>query len=238
MTNEELVELYQQGNKHALDELIEKNKGIVFKLSNKYYTGKTNSIDKEDLEQEGFMGLIIAAGKYDLDHDSRANFITYAVFWINQKITRFLKHRNTNDETSLNTPIGETGDSQILDFIEGVDYSFENIEDKLYLKQLRADLDQVMSEETSLKEREILKLHYGWYDNKCMALEELGAIYNINKSIVNSIKNKAIRKIRGSKWGRIKIKEKYGQMKISSFDSINRSLEALDFTYKYLSKRG
>ena len=56
MTNEELVELYQGGDKKALDLIIDQNKGMVYKLVNKFYTEDTSSIDKDDLEQEGFMG--------------------------------------------------------------------------------------------------------------------------------------------------------------------------------------
>lgn len=58
MSNEELVQLYEDGNKGALDKLVELNRGMVYKLANRFYTEKTNSIDKEDLEQEGFMGLM------------------------------------------------------------------------------------------------------------------------------------------------------------------------------------
>lgn len=50
MTNEELV-FYQQGDKQALDSLIEQNKGIIYKLVNRFYVEKTNSIDIDDLEQ-------------------------------------------------------------------------------------------------------------------------------------------------------------------------------------------
>src|SRR3712207_7622501 len=93
MTNEELVYLYQQGDKQVLDSLIEQNKGIVYKLVNKFYVEGTNSIDKEDLEQEGIIGLIIAAGKYDLNNPKKAKFITYAIHWIYSKINRYIKQR-------------------------------------------------------------------------------------------------------------------------------------------------
>jgi RNA polymerase sigma factor (sigma-70 family) len=82
-SNEELVYLLQQRDKQALKMLLDQNKGIVNKLVNKFYTEKTNSIDREDLMQEGFIGLILAANKYD--NPNKAQFITYAVFWINEK---------------------------------------------------------------------------------------------------------------------------------------------------------
>lgn len=118
MTNEELVQLYQDGNKKSLDELVEQNKGIVYKLANKFYTERSNSIDIEDLEQEGFTGLIIAAEKYDANNPKKAKFMTYAIYWIYQKICGFTLGHSTreignskfyNSCTSLNTPIGDEG---------------------------------------------------------------------------------------------------------------------------------
>ena len=113
MTNEELVKLYQLGDKQALEQLIEKNKGIVIKLVNKYYIDKTSSINREDLDQEGMIGLIIAANKYDLNNPKKASFITYAVFWVNQRLNRFVRQRNTNNEISLNKRIGEDEDTEL-----------------------------------------------------------------------------------------------------------------------------
>lgn len=234
MSNEELVELYQQGSKHALDELMEQNKGIIYKLANKYYTGKTNSIDREDLEQEGFMGLIIAAGKYDINHVNKANFITYAIYWINQKIIRFLKYRNTNEETSLNIPIGETGNIEIIDFIEGVDYSFENIEDRIYLQQLREELDKVMNEVNTLTEREVLKFHYGWDYEKCMTLKEIGVLFGVNPERIRQIENRAIRKIRKSMWYRIEYKNHYKEIRNKTEFSYSDVENSIDFMNRYL----
>ena len=69
MTNEDLVLLHQQGNRHALESLIENNKGLVMKIVNKFFFDRTNSITREDLEQEGFIGFIMAANKYDFNND-------------------------------------------------------------------------------------------------------------------------------------------------------------------------
>lgn len=117
MSNEELVLSYQHGNKQALDTLIENNKGRVFKIANKFYTGKTNSIDIEDLEQEGYMGLITAAEKYNAGMEHNASFITYATYWIYQRIHRFVNKRNTNEEISLNTPLKEDEEIEKQDFL-------------------------------------------------------------------------------------------------------------------------
>jgi RNA polymerase sigma factor, sigma-70 family len=230
MTNEELVLSYQRGNEQALSELIENNRGRVFKIANKFYTGKTNSIDIEDLIQEGYMGVMSAAEKYNSNMDYHASFITYANYWIYQKIHRFIIQKNTNDETSLNAPLSEENEnnSELQDFIEFVDYGFENAEEKIYLQKLREDLEKVMNENTTLQEREILKLHYGWDCKEC-TLTYISSIFDITSLRVQQIENKALRKIRQSKWSRIEYKKYYDSMR----HNYNTVENKIDFTNKY-----
>ena len=234
MTNEELVYLYQQGNKQILDIIVDNNKGIVYKIANKFYVEGINSIDKEDLEQEGIIGLITAADKYDFDNPNKAKFSTYAVFWIRQRISRYINQRNTNEEVSLNSPLNGEGDAELMDYIEGVDYSFENIEEKIYIKQLHAELDSVMLNYNSLKEREIIKMHYGFDGTRCMTLQEIGDIFNVTGSMINSIENAALRKLRKSPWGRNKAIEIHGQRIENSRSRISDSIENINFAERYL----
>lgn len=234
MTNEELVQLYQNGDKQALDKLIKQNRGIVNKLVNKFYTEGTNSIDREDLEQEGYMGLIAAASKYKSDIDNPAKFITYAIYWIYQKINRFIKYRSTNNETSLNTPIGENGDTELMDCIEGVDYSFENVEEQIYRQELRIELEEVMSKYNTLQGRNILKLNYGWDNNKCMTLNEIGEMLGVSGERARQLKSQALRKIRSSPWGREKIMKFYADERLIYEDSIPGTVESISFAQRYL----
>nr|WP_277145334.1 hypothetical protein [Clostridium perfringens] len=53
MTNEELVVLYQHGDKKALDKLLENNDKLIYKVASKFYSDKTSSIEFDDLLQEG-----------------------------------------------------------------------------------------------------------------------------------------------------------------------------------------
>lgn len=234
MTNEELVYLYQNGDKQALESIVEQNRGIVFKMANKYYVDATNSIDKEDIEQEGFMGLMIAAGKYNINNPNKAHFITYAVFWIRAKINRFIYKKNTNNETSLNAPTNKEGDNQLGDYIESVDYSFENVEERIYIKQLHEELEQVMFEHNTLKEREILKMHYGWNGSKSMTFHEIGDIFGVTRSMIQQYERIALGKINRSPWGAIKIKEIYNQKVYRGNCSVLGAIEKIDFASKYL----
>lgn len=239
MTNEELVQLYQEGNKRALDKLIEKNKGIVNKLVNKFYVGKTNSIDIEDLQQEGFIGLIIAANKYDFNNASKAKFITYAIYWIYHKIQRFIENKNTNEEISLNIPVGEEDNkSQLLDIIEDESQRCENIIDEIYNMQLKQELEGVMKQYNTLMESEILKLYFGWNNNECMAIPDISALFNITGNETTSIKNKALRKMRQAPIIRERSKKYFQERFYNRNCNINEKLRSIDFQQKYMMPDG
>lgn len=216
MTNEDLVMLYQIGYKKALDELIENNKGMVFKIVNSYYVTGTNSIDREDLIQEGYLGLIAAAEKYEFDLENSAKFVTYAVYWIEQKIKRFLKYRNTNDETSLNIPVGDENNSELQDIIQYKNNDYEKVEDKIWREELRAELEKVMIEAISLRAREIIKFRYGWDNGKEMTMQEIADIFEITPERVRQLIYRALRIIRNTKWAKVTSLELYRQRYITN----------------------
>ena len=64
MSNEELVQLYQSGDKTALEKLIQANTGIINKIANKY-NGINREVEFDDLFQSGVLGLIKAVEKYN-----------------------------------------------------------------------------------------------------------------------------------------------------------------------------
>lgn len=236
MTNEELVTDYQNGNKQALDVLVEKNKGLVYLVANKFYTDKTASIDIEDLEQEGFMGLMRAAQKYDLTMENRAKFSTYAVNWIYQRISRFLSQKNTNDETSLNAPIG-AGDEEIelKDTIVDEQDHYEGVEVSVYVQELRKELNNAMDVSLTLRESQTLKLYYGW-DAMPMTLKEINFLHEgSNSSQASSDRDRGLRKLRHSQWGSSMAKER-AQEKLESVTSIDKMLDNLTSQYNTLEQ--
>lgn len=76
---------YDQKQK-SLDNLVEANINLVWKVVDKYEGAATQSFDSDDMFQHGMMGLIKAAEKFDLSKETQ--FSTYAVYWIRQSITR------------------------------------------------------------------------------------------------------------------------------------------------------
>ena len=91
LTFEEELELsrcIQNGDKSARRRLIEANLKLVVKIARGFLIPDTSLLD---LIQEGNMGLMHAADKYDFNKQVR--FSTYAAWWIRQAISRFLANK-------------------------------------------------------------------------------------------------------------------------------------------------
>jgi RNA polymerase primary sigma factor len=83
----ELSKRIQKGDKAARKRLIEANLRLAVKIARAYVIGNVSFMD---LIQEGNIGLMRAAEKYDYEKNVR--FSTYAAWWIRQSITRFLSN--------------------------------------------------------------------------------------------------------------------------------------------------
>lgn len=210
MTNEELVKLYQEGEQSALEKLIEVNKGFIYKVSMKIYTGRDQAIDQEDLLQEGRIGLIVAAEKYDITGD--VQFVSYAYYWIYQKMYRFMypKTSMVNSKlkfVSLNTPIGENGEMELGDMLGEEQEEFCSVEESVYHRQLNEELHQAMNENLNVQQRQVIFMRYG-FNCGIHTLEQVGKTLGVTRERVRAVESKAMRLIRTSRWGRMKIQER------------------------------
>ena len=94
---------------------------------------------------------------------------------------------------SLQTPIGDEGDTHFGDFIE----------DRKAVSPANATLQSMLKEEiTSVletlegRERRILELRFGIHDGSSRTLEEVGGEFNVTRERVRQIESKALRKLR------------------------------------------
>ncbi len=91
LTFEEELELskrIEDGDEVARTRLIEANLRLVVKIAKAYVSTDVGLLD---LVQEGNLGLLKAASKYD--HRKKVRFSTYASWWIKQSITRALSNK-------------------------------------------------------------------------------------------------------------------------------------------------
>ncbi len=85
------------GDKDARKKLIESNLRFVVNVA-KYYRGR--GLDMEDLVNEGNIGLMNSIRRYD--PKTGFHFLTYAVWWIRQSITKALYEKSRNIPLPMN----------------------------------------------------------------------------------------------------------------------------------------
>lgn len=96
-TTVRLIRAAQRGGekgKAAMQMLLEQNLGLVHNIVGRYDTSALPStIDRNDLVAEGLLGLMHAVRKFDPARGTQ--FSTYAVWWVRQRIQRFLQKQTT-----------------------------------------------------------------------------------------------------------------------------------------------
>ncbi|MBT8208354.1 MAG: sigma-70 family RNA polymerase sigma factor, partial [Acidimicrobiia bacterium] len=91
LTKEEeqaLARSIQAGDRKALDDLVKSNLSFVAKVASEY---RSLGMPFEDLLNEGNLGLIQAAQRFDPTKDNK--FISYAIWWIRKAILKALSEK-------------------------------------------------------------------------------------------------------------------------------------------------
>ncbi len=108
-----------------------------------------------------------------------------------EKVREILKI--AQEPISLQTPIGDEGDTHFGDFIE--DKRAVSPSSATTYAMLKEQMDDVLSTLTE-RERKVLKLRFGINDGYPRTLEEVGSIFNVTRERVRQIEAKALRKLR------------------------------------------
>ena len=212
LTREEEQQLGRKiarGNNKALEELVKHNLKYVVSIATMYCGDR---ISLKDLINEGNIGLIKAAQKFDPDR--KVKFITYASWWIRQSIMRAIANAAT-----VRIPVNQKGlkkmeiKGQELESIVRVHrapFSFDNpvrdLIDTSYLNSIQENgsfslevgltKEDLNSEITGLlkefpsRDALILKLRFG-FDGPQLTLDEIGKIFKLSRERVRQIEKKA-----------------------------------------------
>ncbi len=159
LDDESIVQLIHQGNSHALNYLIQKYRNFVRAKARTYFL---IGADKEDIVQEGMIGLYKAIRDYD--GKKLSSFKAFAELCVTRQIITAIKtatrqkHIPLNSYVSLDKPIyDEETDRTLLDVIAG---SKDIDPQELLVNQEKyGDVEAKLSELLSGLEKKVLQLY-------------------------------------------------------------------------------
>ena len=194
LTKEEETELVlksMEGSSEAKNKLIERNLRLVVFLSKKY---ESTGIDLEDLVSIGTIGLIKGVNTYKLDKNIK--LATYASRCIDNEILMYLrKNKRRKGEVSFE-------DSLSFD-AEGNELHLEDIlgtDDDIVTKDLVHEVEKkLLYEEISKlnkRDKEIMVLRYGLYDNEELTQKDVASLLGISQSYISRIEKKVIKRLK------------------------------------------
>lgn len=153
MTDEELIKRIKANDKLALDFLIHKYKDIVNMKVSKYYL---NGAEKEDIQQEGLIGLYKAIKGFDFEKQN--SFKTFANLCIERQIITAIKgsnrqkHMPLNSYLSLNTSNYENEDGeeegQLIEVLDAnlIEDPLETVTKNEYYRKVEKTIDESLSD--------------------------------------------------------------------------------------------
>ena len=245
-----LAKRIEQGDDDARQVLIDSNHRLVFSVVNKY---RHSGVPLEDLVQEGFLGLIQAADKFD--HRRNCRFSTVATIWIRAHVLQAIQNqrplvhvpqrvanaakrlwrareelshelqrppsleelaqkmdvdverveelaRVTQDWLSLDEPIGEDGDTAMLEMLSDQDGERPSAMavQSLLKDQLSAAMDRLTE-----REQIVLRLRFGLDDGHERTLDEIGRHFDLTRQRIKEIETAALSKLRSGGPARFRV---------------------------------
>ena len=186
------MQKYTEGDLEAKHILIERNLRLVAHIVKKYQPPPE---EMEDLLSIGTIGLMKAVVTFDPDKSAR--LASYAARCIENEVLMYLRgKKKSSKEVSLYEPIGtdrEGNEIQLFDVIEmNEEDGYRRLERKEDVIRLYQQVESVLSQ----RERMVLKLRYGLYNEEEYTQREIAAMLGISRSYVSRIEKSAIEKLR------------------------------------------
>ena len=101
--------------------------------------------------------------------------------------------RISQDPLSLDSPVGETDDSNLSDFIQ--DQQAERPDEKAAKQMLNSAVKEALSE-LNEREQQVVRLRFGLEDGQARTLEEVGREFGVTRERIRQIESKTLAKLR------------------------------------------
>ncbi len=221
MSNEEIVSKIREGQTQLIEELWNQTEGLIRWAASRFYAqitaanggtapgglgwiGADNHKDNtEDLVQSGYFALVKAIEQYD--PKAGASFSTYLLLHLRNEFQacscgRSKRRRNDplNHADSLDVPIGDDGDGEILlNMVPDTRDFFRAAEERIFNAELRSALDAALDHLPG-KEAQALRDFYFNGLSQGQIGEELGcssqAVAQFQKRGINRIRHSSDRR--------------------------------------------
>ena len=182
----------QGGSLEARNTLIVHNMRLVAHIAKKYQNADE---DMEEMISIGTIGLIKAVMTFQPDKGSRLS--TYAARCIDNELLMHLRgRRKAAREVSIYEPIGTDKEGNQINFIDIIESEEPDVVDRLDKNGKISDLQKLLPEVLTDREREIIVLRYGLLDDKPVTQKQIAGRLEISRSYVSRIEKKALSKLR------------------------------------------
>ena len=186
------MQKYTEGDLEAKHILIERNLRLVAHIVKKYQPPPE---EMEDLLSIGTIGLMKAVVTFDPDKSAR--LATYAARCIENEVLMYLRgKKKSSKEVSLYEPIGTDREGNEIQLFDVIEMNEEDVYRRLERKEDVIRLYQKVESVLSQRERMVLKLRYGLYNEEEYTQREIAAMLGISRSYVSRIEKSAIEKLR------------------------------------------
>ena len=186
------MQKYTEGDLEAKHILIERNLRLVAHIVKKYQPPPE---EMEDLLSIGTIGLMKAVVTFDPDKSAR--LASYAARCIENEVLMYLRgKKKSSKEVSLYEPIGTDREGIEIQLFDVIEMNEEDVYRRLERKEDVIRLYQQVESVLSQRERMVLKLRYGLYNEEEYTQREIAAMLGISRSYVSRIEKSAIEKLR------------------------------------------
>lgn len=184
----ELLIKSKSGDISARNKIVESNLRFVFDIARRF---RGRGVSMSDLISEGNIGLMKAIERFDMSKDVK--FITYAVFWVKERMMSSIKANSSRIDSSFLDDFKDADSNDDCNNL--IKDKVNDVEDE-ETSHSREDLLDGLMCVLNDKEKKIMEFSYGLCGNKEMSFQEIGKKYHISSERVRQIKLRSLDKIR------------------------------------------